>query len=155
MMSCKTVLAFVFLALLAGCSKPCPRPGDVTKVYSEGPIHSCLYQLTVTEIDLNNYLIKAKLPQTIKEVAVEERYKDNEHKHNYGQETVELKKYYENKGELKKSLDDEYIFRVRDLDKLANKPYPYGITTGQTYYFLRDGHSPYLELFPGDPRVDE
>ena len=140
----KTCTALVFLALLSGCgSKPCPRPGDVVKLYSEGPIHSCLYQLYVTEIDLDNYLIKAKLPDTVKQVAIEQRYKAEAERQNYEQKEVKIK-----------TKDELYIFRVRDLDKLVDKT-PYGIKKDGIYYFLRDGHSPYLEHFPTDPKVDE
>ena len=117
----KTFVALVFLGLLAGCSKPCPRPGDVAKVVSEGPIHNCLYQLTITEIDLNNYLVKGKLPSDLDKKGIVQ-----------GQ---------------------EYTFRVRDLDKLANKQY--GIEKDKTYYFSRDGHGPYLEHYPADPKLDD
>ncbi len=41
----------------------------------------------------------------------------------------------------------EYTFHVVDLDKLGNNV----IKKDGTYWFLRKGNSPYLELYPGEP----
>ena len=77
-----------FLALLTGCSSwPCVAPDEVI----EDPSRHCYYQLEVTKVDLDNYLVTAKLPGDLQRKS--EKTKD-------GKEV------------------GGFTFRVRDLDKL-------------------------------------
>jgi hypothetical protein len=51
-----------FLSLLTGCgSWPCVAPDEVI----EKPARHCYYKLQVTEVSLDNYLVKAKMPSDL------------------------------------------------------------------------------------------
>jgi hypothetical protein len=44
-----------------------------------------------------------------------------------------------------------FTFRVRDLDKVGK----HMTQTNETYHFIREGNSAYLELYPQEPRTSE
>ena len=113
------IAVFSFLALLTGCTKPCVLPGE----HSEDPAVSCYYQIKITNIDMANWRVKGELPDVLKEKGAEKITAAKEEKH------------YSNEG--------EFIFRVRDLDKVAAE-----MQVGKMHEFIRQGNSPYLELLP-------
>jgi len=44
-----------------------------------------------------------------------------------------------------------FTFRVRDLDKVSANM----TDANETYHFVREGNSPYLELFPEKPNITQ
>lgn len=64
MIAPRRLMLFAFLALLTGCSSgPCAAPDG----FMENPARHCSYLLQVTHVDLDNYLVKAKLPSDLQE----------------------------------------------------------------------------------------
>ena len=122
MITLRHLLLFSFLALLAGCARPCGAPSEL----ADRPARSCYYHLRVNNIDMGNYVVKGTLPERVYEKGdKEENYSAKEHSKNYGK---------------------EFTFRVTDLDKVAGQ-----LQQGKTYEFIRQGDSAYLELLPGGP----
>jgi hypothetical protein len=59
MITSRSFLLFVFLALLSGCGGGlCVAPGEL----SEAPFTECYYKLQVKEVDMYKYLVTAMVP---------------------------------------------------------------------------------------------
>lgn len=125
MFTLRHLLLFSFLALLSGCARPpCAAPDDL----ADRPARSCFYQLRVTDINLTNYHVTAKLPERI----YARGYKGN--------------KKNEQPTKESKYRDRLFTFRVTDLDKLVAGSQ---LQVNNTYDFVRQANSIYLELLPG------
>lgn len=94
---------------------------------SRDPPTQCLYRLQVTGIEPEKYFVTGKI------VPPEERQKQLT-------------------GKDMTKEEDTYTFRILDLEKLKLGK---EIEKGGTYYFIRNGNSPYLEHFPIKPEVEE
>jgi hypothetical protein len=63
MITRRSLLPLCLIALVSGCtSGPCVAPTEISEVFSIAADHSCYYKITVTSIDMNNYLVKGKTP---------------------------------------------------------------------------------------------
>jgi hypothetical protein len=96
MISLKSLLLLSLPVLLTGCTVPCAPPN----LLASDPAPSCFYQLKITNVDMNNHLVKGQLPATV-------------HKNNDKEKTFSTSN--------SKHLGKEFTFRVRDLDKLGNQ----------------------------------
>ena len=124
MMTIRHLLLFGSLALLTGCATPCALPNELAR----DPAVTCFYQLTVTKIHMGNYHVTGTLPETV--------YKKGDKEKN-----VNTRERSEHFGKL-------FNFRVTDLDKLVAGG---EIQEGNTYQFVRQGNSGYLDLLTGGP----
>ena len=119
--------------LLTGCAMPCAAPDKL----ATDPVISCYYQIRITDVDLNNYVVTGTLPDVLSLVVSKGEGKEKQ----YSRETIRREDY-------NPQPVGPFTFRVRDLDKLASQ-----LTRNQTYEFIRTGNSPYLELRTGGPLV--
>jgi hypothetical protein len=119
--------------LLTGCAMPCARPDKL----ATDPVISCFYQITITDVDLNNYVVTGTLPDVLSLVVSKGEGKEIQ----YSRRSIR-------RDEHNPQPLGPFTFRVRDLDKLASQ-----LTRNQTYEFIRTGNSPYLELLTGGPLV--
>lgn len=104
--------------LLVGCATGCPPPG-----YPSSVNERCFYTLKVTHVDAANNEVKAKAGRFY-----DTNFLSSE-KIGYGEE----------------SKDDEFTFRVKDIDKLvATNQLKAG---DEKYMFTSHSGSPYLELY--------
>lgn len=110
-------LGLLVPVLLFGCATGCPPPG-----YPSSINERCTYTLKVTHVDAANNEVKAKAGRFYDKNII------SSEKIGYGEE----------------SRDDEFSFRVKDIDKLVSTNQ---LQANNVYVFSSLSGSAYLELY--------
>lgn len=113
-------LVLLVPVLLFGCATGCPPPG-----YPSSINERCFYMLKVTHVGAANNEVKAKAGRFYEKNIL------SSEKIGYGEE----------------SKDDEFSFRVKDIDKLVNTNQ---LKADNVYIFSSSSGSPYLELYTSE-----
>ncbi len=110
-------LVLLVPVLLVGCVTGCPEPGGPSSVNER-----CFYTLKVTHIDAASNEVKARAGRLYEKSIL------SSEKIGYGEE----------------SKEEEFSFRVKDIDKLVSTNQ---LKTDNVYIFSSFSGSPYLEFY--------